>query len=134
MANNKTGGRRPMSKSAVYTELANETGMLIRQEVALAQAEMTRKVTRVGKNAGSLAAGGAIGYGAFLVLLASIVAGLSYLMPVWLAALIVALAVGATAYYMINSALDNLRKTDLAPHETVTTLKEDAKWLKRQMT
>jgi nucleoid DNA-binding protein len=31
MANNKTGGRRPMSKSAVYTELANETGLARRQ-------------------------------------------------------------------------------------------------------
>src|SRR5436190_1397557 len=31
MANNKTGGRRPMSKSAVYTELANETGLNRRQ-------------------------------------------------------------------------------------------------------
>lgn len=131
--------QKPMLKDErsigdLFSELANETGMLIRQEVALAQAEVTRKVTVAGRNAASLAIGGAVGYGAFLALLAALVGVLSYLMPVWLAALIVAVIVGAVSYFMITAALARLKKADLAPRETVTTLKEDAQWLKKQVT
>jgi uncharacterized membrane-anchored protein len=117
----------------LFSELANETGTLIRQEVALAQAEVTKKATEAGKNAASIAIGGFVGYAAFLALLAAIIAMLSYAMPVWLSALIVAIVVGGVAYYMVTSALAKLKKADLAPRETVTTLKEDAQWLKKQV-
>jgi|SRR5690348_14617951 len=117
----------------LFSELATETSTLIRQEVALAQTEMTAKATKAGKNAGSLVLGGALGYAAFLVLLAAAVAVLSYWMPVWLAALIVAIVVGAIGSFMITAGLAKLRNMELAPRETVTTLKEDAKWLKKQV-
>ncbi|HEY2866882.1 MAG TPA: phage holin family protein [Pyrinomonadaceae bacterium] len=130
--------QQPMTKDErgigdLFSELANETGTLIRQEVSLAQAEMTKKATDAGKNAASIAIGGFVGYAAFLALLAAIIAVLSIAIPVWLAALIVAIVVGVVAFYMINSALAKLKKTDLAPRETVTTLKEDAQWLKKQV-
>lgn len=117
----------------LFTELANETGTLIRQEMALATTEMTGKLTRAGKNAAYVAVGGAVGFSAFLTLLAAVVAGLSYFMPVWLAALIVAVVVGAVAFFTITSSLAALKRSSLAPNETVTTLKEDAKWLKKQV-
>lgn len=117
----------------LFSELANETGTLIRQEVALATAEMTKKATDAGKNAASIAIGGFVGYAAFLTLLAAIVALLSYAMPLWLSALIVAIVVGAISAYMVTSAMAKLKKADLAPSETVTTLKEDAQWLKKQV-
>ena len=117
----------------LFSELANETSTLVRQEVALAQTEMMGKITVFGKNAGFVAAGGAVGFAAFLTLLAAIVAGLSYFMPVWLSALIVAIVVGAVAFYFVSSSLAELKRTSLAPNETVTTLKEDARWLKKQV-
>jgi hypothetical protein len=117
----------------LFSELANETSTLIRQEVALAQTEMTAKLTTVGKNAAFVAAGGAVGFAAFLTLLAAVVAGLAYFMPVWLSALVVAVVVGAVAFYLISSSLAALKRANLAPNETVTTLKEDAQWLKRQV-
>ena len=42
----------------LFSELAAETGTLVRQEVALAQVEITEKATAVGKNVGYLAVGG----------------------------------------------------------------------------
>ena len=117
----------------LFTELANETGTLVRQELALAQAEMTGKLTRAGKNAAYIAAGGAVGFAAFMTLLAAVVAGLSYFMPVWLSALIVAVVVGGIAFYMISSSMAALKRSSMAPNETVTTLKEDAQWLKNQV-
>lgn len=117
----------------LFSELASETGTLVRQEVALAQVEMTKKATSVGKNVGYLVVGGAVAYAAALALIAAVIIGLSYFIPAWAAALIVSVVVGIAAYMMISSALAALKKTDLAPRETVETLKEDAQWLKDQV-
>lgn len=125
--------REERSLGDLFSELAGETSTLVRQEVALAQSELTEKATRVGKNVGFLVVGGAVGYAALLAVLAAVVIGLAAFVPAWLAALIVGLGVGAAAYMIISPALDALKKTDLTPRETVRSLKEDAQWLKNQM-
>jgi hypothetical protein len=117
----------------LFSELAAETGTLVRQEVALAQAELTVKATSVGKNVGFLAVGGAIAYAGVLAILAGVILGLSLLIPAWIAAIMVGLVVGAVAFFLISSALEELKKTNLKPEETVESIKEDAQWLKNQM-
>jgi hypothetical protein len=117
----------------LFSDLANETGTLIRQEVALAQTELTEKATSVGKNVGYLVVGGAVGYAAALALIAAVIIGLANFIPAWVAALIVSVVVGIVAFMMISSALAALKKTNLTPRETVETLKEDAQWLKNQV-
>jgi hypothetical protein len=117
----------------LFKELAAETGTLVRHEVALAQAEVTKKATAVGKNVGFLAVGGAIGYAALLAVLSGVVLGLSYFMPAWLAAILVGAVVGVAAYILISSALAALKRTNLTPVETVESIKEDAQWLKNQV-
>lgn len=117
----------------LFSELAGETSTLVRQEVALAQIELTEKAAKVGKNVSFLVVGGAIGYAALLALLAAVVIGLAGFIPAWLAALIVAAGVGAGAYFMVSAGLAALKNTDLTPRETVRSLKEDAQWLKKQM-
>ncbi len=117
----------------LFSDLASETGTLVRQEVALAQTELTKKATSVGKNVGYLAVGGAVAYAALLSVLAAVVIGLANFIPAWAAALLVGAIVGVAAFMMISSALAALKKTDLTPHETVETLKEDAQWLKNQV-
>ena len=117
----------------LFSELAGETGQLIRQEVALAQAELTTKATQVGKNVGFLAVGGAVAYAAMLAILAGVIMGLSYLMPAWIAAILVGAVVGIAAFVLISSALAELKKTNSKPEETVESIKEDAQWLKNQV-
>jgi hypothetical protein len=121
------------SLGELFSELAAETGTLVRQEVALAQAEVTAKATVVGKNVGYLAVGGAVGYAAMLSILAGVVIGLSYFMPAWIAAVLVGLLVGAVAFFVISSALEELKNTNLKPEESVESIKEDAQWLKNQV-
>jgi hypothetical protein len=121
------------SLGELFSELAAETGTLVRQEVALAQAEVTAKATVVGKNVGYLAVGGAVGYAAMLSILAGVVIGLSYFMPAWIAAILVGLLVGAVAFFVISSALEELKNTNLKPEESVESIKEDAQWLKNQV-
>jgi predicted phage tail protein len=117
----------------LFSELATETSTLVRQEVALAQTELTQKATSVGKNVGFLVVGGAVGYAALLAILTAAIIGLTYFIPAWAAALIVGVVVGIVAFLLISSALKALKETDLTPNQTVETLKEDAEWLKNQV-
>ena len=110
----------------LFSELMAETSTLVRQEVALAQVELTDKATRAGKNIGFLVVGGAVGYAA-LVILANFI-------PLWASALIVGAVVAVVSFLLVSSALAELRKADPVPRETVESIKEDAKWLKDQVT
>jgi len=117
----------------LFTELAAETGTLVRQEVALAQAELSTKAASVGKNVGFLAVGGAVGYAALLAVLAGIIIGLSNFMSAWMAAILVGVVVGIVAFLLISSAITALKTANLKPEESVESIKEDARWLKNQM-
>ena len=121
------------SVGELFSELANETTTLIKQEIALAQAELTQKATKVGKNVGFLVAGGAVAYLALQAIVVAIIVGLAYFIPLWLAALIVGIIIGIVAAVLISSALNNLKNVNPTPEKTVETLKEDAKWLKEQI-
>jgi len=122
------------SLGELFSELASETSTLVKQEVALAQTELTQKATKVGKNVGYLVVGGAIGYAALLAFIAALVIGLGNLLGnYWAAALIVGVVVAVAAVVMIMSALSALKATDITPTQTVETIKEDAKWLKDQV-
>jgi uncharacterized membrane protein YqjE len=125
--------KQDRSISELFSELANETGLLIRQEVALAKVELTQKANRVGRNVGYLVLGGAVAYAALLALLAAIIILLANVMAWWVAALVVAVLVGIIAAVVISKALTALKNTEVAPRQTVETLKEDAQWAKQQM-
>jgi uncharacterized membrane protein YqjE len=131
MAQQKLAEERSLGD--LFSELAAETSTLVRQEVALAQTELTKKATSVGKNVGFLVVGGAVGYAALLAILAALIIGLANFVPAWAAALIVAVVVGIAAFLLISSALKSLKETELTPRETVKSLKEDAEWLKNQV-
>ncbi len=118
----------------LFTELATETGTLVRQEVSLAQTEITQKAARVGKNVGYLAVGGAVAFTAMLAVTAAVILLLALWIPAWLSALVVGLAIGVAAYFMISSAINSLSKTDAVPRETIETIKEDARWIKNELT
>jgi hypothetical protein len=117
----------------LFSDLARETGTLVRQEVELAKTEMTQKATRVGKDVGFLAAGGAVAYAGFLGILAAIAIGLGQLgVPWWLATLLVGVVVAAVGAVLVQRGLSALRQENLAPQRTVTTIKEDVEWVKAQ--
>jgi predicted phage tail protein len=121
------------SLGELFSALAADTGTLVRQEVALAQAEITAKATKAGKNVGYLAAGGAVGYVGLTAIVAGVIIGLSYFIPAWLAAILVGGVIAVASYVMVNSALSELRSMEVTPTETVDSIKEDAQWLKNQV-
>jgi membrane protein implicated in regulation of membrane protease activity len=95
---------------------------------------MTTRVTTVGRDAAMLGAGGALAYGAMLIALVAVSLLLIELgVAPWLAFLLVALVVGVVAALLIQRGRAELQKADLAPRQTIETLKEDAEWAKEQV-
>ena len=127
-------GRDDRSLGELFTELAQETSTLVRQEVNLAKTEMSQKASTAGRHAGVLAAGGALAYAGLLAILAAVIVLLDNVMPLWLSALLVGLVVAVVGYLLVRRALEALKKEDFAPRETMETLKEDQRWAKDQTT
>ncbi len=125
-------GRDDRSLGELFAELAQETGKLVRQEVNLAKTEMGQKASRVGKHVGFLAAGGAVAYAGLLAIIAGVIALLGLVIPLWLSALLVGLVVAVAGYFLVRRGLDALKREELAPRETIQTLKEDKEWAKDQ--
>lgn len=125
--------RTERSLGELFSDLTRDLGTLVRQEINLARAEMGQKVSNVGKDIGFLAVGGLIGYAGFLALIATVIIVLGTIgLPWWLAALIVGIVVAGIGYFLVRKGLDALKRQNLAPEQTVDTIKEDVKWMKEQ--
>jgi hypothetical protein len=122
------------SLGELFSELAQETSTLVRQEVNLAKTEMSHKASRAGRHIGVLAAGGAVAYAGLLAILAGVIVLLDNVMPLWASALLVGVVVAVVGYLLVRRALDALKREDFAPPETMETLKEDQQWAKDQTT
>lgn len=121
------------SLGELFSELAGETSLLVRQEVALAQTEITAKISSAARDAGLIAAGGVLVHAGLFAILAAIIIGLAAFIPAWIAALLVGLAVIGVGAMIALPSFNRLKNTDLTPRQTVETLKEDAQWLKNQV-
>lgn len=117
--------RDDRSLGELFGELSRETSTLVRQEVALAKTELTQTATEVGKDVGFLAVGGAVAYAGFLAILAAIILALALVLPWWLAAAIVGVVVAGVGGALIAKGLAALKHADMAPRQTLNTLKGD---------
>ena len=121
------------SITALLNSLVNETGLLVRQEMALFRTEMSEAVSRAGRGAAAMAAGGVCAFGGFLVLLAAAVLGLATVLPPWLSALIVGIVVVAIGAILALVGKRGLNAEALTPRRTLHSLREDQIWLKEQV-
>ena len=113
-------------------DLYQGASRLVSLEIELAKTELSQKASRVGKNVGFLAAGGAIAYAGFLALIFAIIAILATFMPMWLSALIVALIVLGAGGALVWTGLKTLQQESPMPQRTLETLKEDKEWMTDQ--
>lgn len=117
----------------LFSELSAGTKRLFRDEIDLAKVEMSQKLSHLFKDTAFLIIGGFVGYAAFLVLLAAAVLGLATVLPLWLSALLIGLALCGMAYSLIQKGISDLRHRSVKPERTIQTLKEDVKWVKDQI-
>jgi putative superfamily III holin-X len=110
--------------------VTRDLSTLMRQELALAQAELRQEAKTTGKAAGALGAAGFAAYFVVLFLSLAIWAGLSAVMhPGW-AALIVAVLWAVIAAVLFVTGRANLRKVNPKPVRTVDTLSQVPEALK----
>jgi hypothetical protein len=125
---------REQSMGELFKQLSEDMSTLVRQELRLAQSEMTEKGKRAGIGAGIFGGAGLIGVMALGTLTACFVAALSKAMDVWLAALIVTVVYAAIAGVLALQGRERIQQaTPPVPEQTVETVKEDVQWAKTQL-
>jgi Flp pilus assembly protein TadB len=124
---------RDASIGELLGRLARDSGTLVRQEMALARAELKQKARAAGPAAGMFGAAYVIGMLAATALTAAIVLLLALVMPAWLAATIVAVIYAIVAWVLVRQGQRQLREAmPPVPEQTVETIKEDVEWVKSQ--
>lgn len=123
---------QPMGE--LFKQLSNELSTLVRQELKLAQAEMTEKGKKAGIGVGMFGGAGIVGLLGLGTLTACLVAALATGMDVWLAALIVTVVYGALAGGLALIGKNRVTEaTPPVPEQTVETVEEDVRWAKTQL-
>jgi uncharacterized membrane protein YqjE len=122
---------RDRSTAELLKKLSDETTTLVRREIDLAKSELAEKGKKAGLGAGMFGGAGLFGIGAFAALTTCLIAALDTAMPLWLAALIVALVYAAIAAVL---ALTGRGKVKAAgppmPEQAIESTKEDVEWAK----
>ena len=128
---NINNGLREQPMGELFKQLSDDLSTLVRQELKLAQVEMTEKGKKAGVGVGMFGGAGVVGLLALGALTACLIAALATGMEVWIAALIVTVLYGAAAGVLALNGKS--RVSPLVPEQTVDTVKEDAQWAKTQL-
>ncbi|RKS08367.1 putative superfamily III holin-X [Nocardiopsis sp. Huas11] len=123
-----TGDDRSVAE--LVTEVTNDLQKLFRQEVELAKAEFREEATKAGKAAGMLSAAAFAGYMTLVLLSLAAVFGLSVLIGLGWASLVVAAVWAIAGAILFAMGRSRMRRVSPAPERTIETLKEDARWAK----
>lgn len=129
----RTSPNRPGDRTSLVSllrSLTNDLGALVRQEVALAKAEVRRNIAGIVRHISQLAIGGSVAVVGLLVLVAFLIVGLGVLLDgrYWLSSLIVAvllLGVGGGLGYL---GIRKIGRSRIAPEATMETLRETGAW------
>jgi hypothetical protein len=115
------------ASTADLVKLAGEqVSQLVREELALARAEMTAKAKRAGTGAGLFGAAGILALYGLGVLLATLVIALDLVLPLWLAALIVTVVLLVAAGVMALVGRGQVREaTPPVPEQAVDSVRAD---------
>jgi Putative Actinobacterial Holin-X, holin superfamily III len=131
------GARAPPSQERptgeLVKQLSEQVSVLVREELKLAQLEMTRKGKQAGVGAGILGSGGVIALYAVGCLIACVILAISEALAAWLSALIVGVALLAVARAAALVGKSRLQKaTPLVPKDAVGSVKADVDVIKER--
>jgi xanthine/uracil permease len=132
----------PNSIPSLLRDLRDETTTLLRQEVALAKSEIKENVSRMGSHATHIAVGAFVAYAGVIVLLIGIGhllgallirAGIDEQVAQWLAPSVVGLVVAIIGWVMLSRAKHAIAHDDLAPRQTIESLRENKQWAESKL-
>lgn len=121
------------STAELVRDAAEQISRLVRDELALAKAEMTEKGKRAGVGAGLFGGGGLVALYGFAGLLTTVVLALAEGMPAWLAALIVTVLLFAVAAVLALLGRRQVQQaTPPVPEQAIGSVKEDITQVKER--
>lgn len=118
------------SPGELASEVAKDLSTLVRQEIALAKAELRQEAKTAGVAAGALGGAGFAGYFVLLFLSLALMWGLDALMPLGWAAVVVAAGWAVIAAVLGVVGRSRLKRFSPKPERTIETVKEDVQWAK----
>ena len=113
-------------------QISTDTSTLVKQEMALARAEIAEQGKKAGLGAGLFGAAGALGLVTLGALAATLILLLDKAMDAWVAALIVTAVFGAIAALLALTGKNRIQEATPPAPQTVETVKEDVEWAKTQ--
>jgi hypothetical protein len=112
-----------VSLGQLVSDVTNDLSTLMRQELALARAELKQEASKTAKGAGAMGGAGFAGYMTVLFLSIALWWALSHLVGHSWSALIVAVIWGIVAAVLAALGRRKLREVNPTPERTVDTLK-----------
>jgi len=129
----RPAGAEERSAGELVKEMTELVPRLVRDEIKLAQLEMTQKGKQLGIGAGAFAGGGLIALYAVGCLLACAIIALSGVISAWLAALIVGAALLAVSGIAVLVGKSRLSKaTPPVPEEAIGSVQADVNEVKEK--
>ncbi|HVG24193.1 MAG TPA: phage holin family protein [Thermoanaerobaculia bacterium] len=125
--------RQERSLGELFSDLTEQTRVLVRQEIDLAKTEVSEKVSGVGKDIGSMVAGATVLFIGALTLVAALVIGLGHLITYGGAALLVGVIVTGAGAWLVMRGLNDIKQRNFKPEKTAQALKETKQWAKEQI-
>jgi uncharacterized membrane protein YqjE len=126
------GSADERSLGEVVSDLSTDLSTLMKQELALAKAELKEEVGKAGKGAGLLGGAGFAGYFVLLFLSVALTLLLDNWLPVEVAALITAGVWAVVAAVLALTGRKALQESNPQLPTTQQTLKEDVQWARAQ--
>ncbi|MGW4507294.1 phage holin family protein [Streptomyces sp. NPDC004436] len=132
------GGSRPAAGSdasvgELVSRASQQVSELVREEMQLARAEMTRKGRRFGRGGGLIGGAGLVGVLAAQALVAAGIAALALVLPFWASALVAAVALGAVATVLAVTGRKQVAAAGApAPEQTIDSVKADVALIKEK--
>lgn len=117
----------------LFSDLSKNAGLLIRQELRLANVEMKEKAAKAGKEIALVGAAIFLLNAALLSVVAALIIALANVMAPWLAAFLVGGVLAVIAAVIAAVGIQSLRQISPKPERTLATLEEDKEWLQQQM-
>lgn len=125
---------REKSLGALLAELADETGTLVRQEIALAKAEINERLDHAKRGAVALVVGALIAYAGLIVVLFAAVFSLNQVLELWISAIAIGGGILLVGVVMLLRGIKDLgRGTDLTPRRAKEEAEATINMIKEQV-
>lgn len=123
----------PRSLPQLVADLTHDLSTLVRKESELVRVEFKENLQQVARGGAKLAVGAVLLLAALMVLLQTLVLGLSKVMdPVW-ASLLVGVVVAVVGFVLLRNGAQSAQPSNLRPDRAANQLKKDAQLVKEQV-